>query len=146
MLQPGDEAPDFAVGPTTLHKMLDASAVLIFFFPKAFTPGCTREAKGFCQKHDGLVAAGCAVVGVSSDDQTTQDSFRGSLQLPYPLVGDPGGRIASAYGVRWPLIGLARRASFLVGRDRKIQAAFWSEFDSDAHVTKALEAARSLSR
>jgi len=86
------------------------------------------------------------VVGVSSDSQQANDRFRKSLDLPYPLVGDKGGRIARAYGVRWPIIGLARRGSFLVGRDRKLRAAFLSERDAEAHVTKALEAARALSR
>ena len=86
------------------------------------------------------------MVGVSSDSQETNDRFGKSLDLPYPLVGDPGGRIARAFGVRWPLIGLARRASVLVGQDGKVRAAFHSELDADAHVEKALEAARALSR
>jgi peroxiredoxin Q/BCP len=86
------------------------------------------------------------VVGVSADSQETNDRFRTSLGLTYPLLGDEGGRISRAYGVRWPLIGLARRASFLVGRDRKVRASFRSERDAEAHVTRALEAARGLSR
>jgi peroxiredoxin len=86
------------------------------------------------------------VIGVSADPQETSDRFARSLQLPYPMVGDPGREILRAYGVRWPLLGLARRASFLVGRDRKVRAAFRSETSPDAHVTKALEAARALSR
>jgi peroxiredoxin len=86
------------------------------------------------------------VIGVSADSQETSDRFAKSLDLPYPMVGDPGGEIVRAWGVRWPLIGLARRASFLVGRDRKVHAAFSSEMNPDAHVAKALEAARALSR
>jgi len=86
------------------------------------------------------------VVGVSADPQETSDRFARSLDLPYPLVGDPRGEILRAYGVRWPVVGLARRTSFLVGRDGKVRAAFRSELDADAHVAKALEAARSLSR
>ena len=86
------------------------------------------------------------MIGVSADPQETSDRFAKSLELPYPMVGDPGGKIVRAWGVRWPLIGLARRASFVVGRDRKVRAAFRSEMNPDAHVTKALEAARALSR
>lgn len=86
------------------------------------------------------------MIGVSADSQETSDRFARSLELPYPTVGDPGGRIAGAFGVRWPILGLARRASFLVGRDRKVRWAFWSERDADAHVREALEAARGLSR
>lgn len=86
------------------------------------------------------------MVGVSADSQEKNDRFRKALDLPYPLLGDTGGKIARAYGVRWPLIGLARRGSFLVGRDRKLRSAFLSELDVEAHVTKALEAAQALSR
>jgi peroxiredoxin Q/BCP len=146
VLEPGDAAPDFAVGDTTLHAMLEDKAVVVFFFPKAFTPGCTLEAGGFCREHDRLRSLGCEVVGVSSDSQATNDRFRTSLDLTYPLVGDKGGRIARAYGVRWPLIGLARRASFLVGRDGKVRSALHSERHAESHVTEALEAARGLSR
>lgn len=85
-------------------------------------------------------------MGVSADSQETNDRFRKSLDLPYALVGDSGGRIGSAYGVRWPVVGLHRRASFLVGPDRKVISAFHAEMDALAHVTKALEAARALSR
>jgi peroxiredoxin Q/BCP len=74
------------------------------------------------------------VVGVSKDRQETSDRFRKSLELPYPLVGDPEGVILRAYKVRWPLVGLARRVTYVVGRDRKIRQAFHSEFDIDAHV------------
>jgi peroxiredoxin len=77
------------------------------------------------------------VVGVSADTTETSGRFRASLDLPYPLVADPQGRVLRAYGVRWPLVGLARRASFVVGRDRKVQRAFSSELDADAHVTGA---------
>ena len=86
------------------------------------------------------------MIGVSADPQEKSDRFAKSLGLPYPMVGDPHGKILRAFGVRWPLVGLARRASFLVGRDRTVRAAFRSERDPEAHVTKALEAARALSR
>jgi len=81
-----------------------------------------------------LRQSGCDVVGVSRDRQETNDRFRESLGLPFPLVGDAGGRIATAYEVRWPVIGLARRITYVVGRDRKIQMAFHSEFDATAHA------------
>ena len=86
------------------------------------------------------------MVGVSSDSQEKNDRFAKSLDLPYPLVGDKGGTIARAWGVRWPLIGLSHRASFLVGREGKLLSAFASERDVEAHVTRALQAAQALSR
>jgi peroxiredoxin Q/BCP len=74
------------------------------------------------------------VVGVSKDPQETSDRFRRSLDLPYPLVGDAKGAILRAYKVRWPLVGLARRVTYVVGRDRKIRQALHSEFDIDSHL------------
>jgi peroxiredoxin Q/BCP len=83
------------------------------------------------------------VVGVSKDAQETSDRFRESLKLPYPLVGDPDGAILRSYRVRWPLLGLAQRVTYLVGRDRKIRLAIHRELDIEAHtdgVCRALTA------
>ena len=77
------------------------------------------------------------MVGVSRDSQETNERFRESLGLPYPLVGDPEGRITGAYKVDWPIIGVAKRATFLVGRDRHVRLAFHDEFRMDAHAAQA---------
>lgn len=81
------------------------------------------------------------MIGVSADTPETSERFRCSLELPYPMVGDPEGRILRAYGVRWPLIGLARRATYVIGKDRKVRLAFRSERDVDGHVKQAVAAA-----
>ncbi len=80
------------------------------------------------------------MVGVSGDSQETSDRFRQSLDLPYPLVGDAKGVILTAFKVRWPVIGLARRVTYLVGKDRKVRLAHHSEFDIPAHVNEACAA------
>ena len=72
--------------------MLESGSVVVFFFPKAFTPGCTREAKEFGKEFETLKASGSDVIGVSSDTQETNDRFRESLGLPFRLVGDPRAR------------------------------------------------------
>jgi peroxiredoxin len=77
------------------------------------------------------------VVGVSTDAQATNDRFRKSLDLPFPLVGDPDGAIGKAYGVRWPIVGVHRRASFVIGEDASVREAFWSELDAAEHVAQA---------
>jgi peroxiredoxin len=81
------------------------------------------------------------VVGVSADKPETSERFRCSLELPYPMVGDREGRILRAYGVRWPLVGLARRVTYVIGRDRKVRFAFRSERDVEGHVAQAVAAA-----
>jgi len=139
VLKKGEIAPDFPVGDRSLYQILDGSAVVVFFFPKAFTPGCTKEAGGFRREYETLRKSGCEVVGVSSDSQQTNDRFQASLGLPYPLVGDPEGAISRAYKVRWPIIGVNQRVTYVVSRARKVRVAFHSELDMDAHVTRACE-------
>ena len=80
------------------------------------------------------------MVAVSTDSQATNDRFQKELCLPFAVVGDKGGAIASAYGARWPLIGLARRITYLVGRKRIVLLAFESQFDVKAHVARVQEA------
>lgn len=140
MLKIGDLAPDFAIGDTSLYRMLEERAAAVFFFPKAFTPGCTKEASAFRSEFKNLRLSGCDVVGVSRDPQATSDRFRQSLDLPFPLVGDTEGVVLSAYKVRWPVIGLARRVTYLVDRNRKIKLALHSEFDIGAHVNETCSA------
>jgi peroxiredoxin len=80
------------------------------------------------------------VVGVSRDSQETSDRFRKSLDLPYPLVGDAQGVILNAFQVRWPVLGLARRVTYLVGKNRKVRLAHHSEFNISTHVSEACAA------
>ena len=77
------------------------------------------------------------MIGVSKDDQETSERFRKSLDLPFPMVGDSSGAILRAYRVRWPLIGLARRVTYVVGHDRRIRSAYESQHHVDHHVAQA---------
>jgi peroxiredoxin len=85
------------------------------------------------------------VIGVSEDPQERSDAFRKSLDLPYPLVGDEKGAITSAYKVRWPIVGHARRATFVIDPKRRIRMAFWSELNPDQHVVEACATAETIS-
>lgn len=81
------------------------------------------------------------MVGVSSDAVETAERFRRELDLPFPVVGDPGGSILRAYAVRWPLVGWARRVTYLVGKDGTIQDAHHDERHPLAHVARACQLA-----
>jgi peroxiredoxin Q/BCP len=76
-------------------------------------------------------------VGVSGDTQARNEEFRRSLDLPYPLVGDPEGVVLRAYGVRIPVLGVARRVTYLIGRDGKIASAYASQLVATSHVARA---------
>jgi thioredoxin-dependent peroxiredoxin len=140
MLHMGSVAPDFAIGESSLYEVLERGPAVVFFFPKAFTPICTREAGEFRREFERLQRSDCSVVGVSGDSQEMNDRFRKSLDLPYPLVGDPEGTIRTAYKVRWPILGMAQRVTYVVSPKRQIRVAFHSEFRFDAHAAKACEA------
>ena len=77
------------------------------------------------------------MIGVSRDTQETNDRFKQSLGLPYTLVGDPEETIIRAYDVRWPIIGVTQRVTYVIARNRKIRIAFHSELDMDAHSAQA---------
>jgi thioredoxin-dependent peroxiredoxin len=88
-----------------------------------------------------LQEAGVEVVGISTDGPETLDRFRRERELPFALVSDASGKIARAYGARWPILGLARRVTYLVGRDRRVRLAFRSERDFTAHPERVLREA-----
>jgi len=119
MLKVGDPAPPIdAVASDGARFVLDEQpglCTVIYFFPRAFTPGCTAETKGFRKDFMELDLAGVSVVGVSTDAPETQCAFAESLGVPFPIIGDVGRTICRAYDVLWPLIGVAHRVTYVVG-------------------------------
>ena len=103
-----------------LSRQIGKSVVLLYFYPKDETPGCTREACGFRDSLDELKKQNVEVVGVSFDDAASHQNFIEKNKLTFPLIADTDGKIADAYGVRTPGKEVARRVSFLIGLDGKI--------------------------
>lgn len=88
--------------------------IVLYFFPKAGTPGCTRETRSFAEEYPALAQRGVVVVGVSTDSRDRQHSFAAQCKASFPIVGDPERRIARAFGVLG-FLGMARRVTFLIG-------------------------------
>ncbi len=126
-LKVGDRAPDFTLPdtdgtPVTLSQLLRKGPVILAFYPKAFTPGCTQQNQNF-RDHFGEVAAkGAQVVGISVDSVETQKKFKERYQLPFPLLSDDGGKVAAQYSGKMPLIGFAKRANFVIGQDGLVKS------------------------
>lgn len=99
---PGDPAPDFALvsdsGETIRLREMRGRRVVLYFYPKDDTPGCTVEACGFRDRHHALDDARAVVLGVSPDDVASHVRFKEKYELPFPLLADPDHRVASAYG------------------------------------------------
>lgn len=123
--------------------------VVLYFYPKDDTPGCTKEAIGFTEMADALADAGVVVIGVSKDSVKKHDKFRDKYDLKVILLSDENGTTCEEYGV-WveknmygkTYMGI-ERATFLIGADGKI-AQVWSKVKVPGHVEAVLEAAKSL--
>lgn len=137
MLHVGDTAPEIdAVGSDGKRFVLseqDSLCTVIYFFPKAFTPGCTAETKRFRDNYAEIALAGASIVGISTDQHDTQCRFAESLNAPFPMIADSDHQISKAYDVLWPLIGVTRRVTYIVGENRKIEAIFHHELGIVEH-------------
>lgn len=124
----------------------DGLCTVVYFFPKAFTPGCTRETAQFQDNYNELRLARAALVGVSTDDHSTQCAFAKSLHASFPMIGDKNGAICTAYDVRWPLIGVAKRVTYVIGPDRVILGVFRHEIALEKHRDDVLRLVDELYR
>lgn len=146
-LQPGDEAPDFRAASTTGAELTLADFagnwLVLYFYPKSFTPGCTAEA---CSLRDGYAAiqeTGARILGVSVDKLETQRKFKAEHRLPFELLADSDAAVARAYGVSAMMGAMARRVTFLITPDGRI-ARIIEDVKSAQHDEQVLSALREL--
>ncbi len=141
MLAVGAAAPELTAEaadgkPVTLSS-LRGKPVVVYFYPKDGTPGCTKEACAFRDVWSRYEQAGVAVLGVSRDDAASHRKFAAEHKLPFPLVADPDGTAQRAWGVPSFLGSYDKRVSFLVGADGKI-AHVWPDVDPGVHASEVL--------
>jgi peroxiredoxin Q/BCP len=149
----GSPAPDFSLpidgGGTLALSKLKGGKVVIYFYPKADTPGCTKESMDFSRLKPEFERAGATVVGVSADAVAAQDKFKAKHGLTVPLASDPDRNMIEAYGV-WvektmygkTFMGI-ERATFLVGTDGRI-AKVWHNVKVEGHAEEVLAAVKAL--
>src|ERR1700690_2821227 len=117
MLKVGEMAPPFigrATNGTEISlQALHGRPLVLYFFPKAFTPGCTVETKGFRDNYSEIKALGFEVIGISTDTFETQCRFATEHAVTFPMLADTDKAIVRAYQVLWPLLPLARRVTFV---------------------------------
>ena len=147
MLRPGTPAPQFTAtlddGSTfDLASYRGAKNVVLYFYPKDFTAGCTKEACAFRDDYSEITRHNAVLVGVSSDDEASHGAFREKHRLPFPLIADPGREIIGLYDARG-LLGMTARVTYVVDTAGIVRAAFRHEILIGRHrsaVVKALEA------
>lgn len=148
--KPGDKAPlvtgkDQDGKTWKLENSLGKKIVLLYFYPKDDTPGCTKEACGFRDQMDAFKKDKVEVIGVSFDSEESHKQFIAKHNLNFSLLADTDGKIADAFGVRVPNGNKARRVSFLVGLDGKI-AHVTDSPQADAHLSQMKEAIEKLKK
>jgi peroxiredoxin Q/BCP len=152
-VQEGDAAPDFTMpasgGRTVSRAGLSGKPFVLYFYPRADTPGCTKEACAFQEALPQLGKLGLNVIGVSKDPMKPIEKFAEKYSLKFPLASDEDTAVAQAYGV-WveksnygkKYMGM-ERTTFLVGKDGKI-AKVWRKVKLDGHAAEVMQAAQAL--
>jgi peroxiredoxin Q/BCP len=133
-MEVNDKAPDFNTtdenGKEVASKDFRGKTVVLFFYPKADTPGCTKEACGFRDAYSKIKKLGVIVLGISADSEAKQKKFQEKYHLPYPLLADTDKKICNAFGVIKDKSMYGRifkgisRMTFVIGPDGKIQHIF----------------------
>ena len=139
MLAVGDTAPDFSGQDQhgkqiTLGTSLERGKLVIYFYPKDFTPVCTAQACTFRDATSDLAELGSNVIGVSGDNAESHQRFGQQHKVPFSLLSDPHHRIIKAYGATW-LFGRIRRVTYVIGTDRHILGAFHHELSAAKHLS-----------
>ncbi|OFX16264.1 hypothetical protein A3K71_02760 [archaeon RBG_16_50_20] len=144
----GDNAPDFE-GPTTegktlgLKDFLGKKNVVLYFYPKDDTPGCTKEACSFRDNLQPIRSLGAEIIGVSVDSVESHKKFSTKFSLPFPLISDKEKRIATAYGVL-RVTGTTNRVTFIIDKNGKI-AKIFPKVDVSKHTEEVVAAIKEIS-
>jgi thioredoxin-dependent peroxiredoxin len=145
-LKPGDAMPDTTLvgadGPIQLRDKL-GKPLVVYFYPKDETYGCTIEACKFRDEYEDFVAAGADVIGVSRDDAASHEKFRSSHRLPFTLLSDPEGKVAQAWGVKG-MLGLPGRVTYVFDKAGVLRHRFDSMIRFGRHVDEALAVVKQL--
>jgi peroxiredoxin Q/BCP len=144
----GDLAPDFELaaddGRTVrLSEELKKGRVVLFFYPKAMTPGCTAESCTFRDRGKEFEELGAQRLGISLDSVNKQHQFSTKHNFDFTLLSDKGGQVAKEFGVKRALLPFTKRATFVIDTNRRVLAVVHSEFDTDRHAEEALTVLRS---
>ena len=150
MLATGDKMPEFVLkdqdgNEVRGSELIGDKILIIYFYPKDFTPGCVKEACSFRDNMEKFVESGARVVGISSDSVGTHSKFAKRFNLDYLLLSDPKKAAHQKFGISSSFFGLlSGRVTFVVGLDGVIKFALESQFQPLKHVSNALKAVQEL--
>ena len=138
----GQPAPDWQL-PDTSGQLVSLQQfrgqwVVLYFYPKDDTPGCTAEACAFRDSYEEFQNAGAVVIGVSGDDTPSHERFKSKYNLPFTLVSDANNQLRRTYGVPATFGLIPGRVTYVIDPEGVVRLVFDSQFDFRAHVDKAL--------
>jgi thioredoxin-dependent peroxiredoxin len=143
-MERGDRAPDFELPdetgtPRSLGQLIAAGPIVLYFYPAAMTPGCTAESCHFRDLATEFARLGASRVGISADDVDRQRQFSDKYSFGFPLLSDPDGTVARAYGVHRNLGFMpTKRVTFVIDTDTTILDIIKSEVRFSKHADQAL--------
>ncbi|MBA2677712.1 MAG: peroxiredoxin [Ktedonobacteraceae bacterium] len=145
----GDTAPDFTLPSQTgntvsLRDLISKKNVVLYFYPKDNTPGCTTEACSFRDSYEVFKDAGAEVIGISSDSAQSHQQFATKNRLPFVLLSDENGAIRKLYGVPSTLGLLPGRVTYIIDKEGIIRNIFSSQFTPEKHIEEALKTLQSF--
>jgi peroxiredoxin Q/BCP len=148
-IQVGSKAPDFTLPsqsgtPVRLADRLGERVIVLYFYPRDNTSGCTAEACAFRDSYEVFAEAGADVIGISSDSVDRHAAFAGKHDLPFTLLSDKGGHVRKQYGVPAVLGVLPGRVTYVIDREGSVRHVFSSMTNIGQHVSDALETVRQL--
>jgi peroxiredoxin Q/BCP len=142
VIKVGQAAPEFEAtdcrGRTVKLSELRGKKVVLFFFPKAFTPACTIEVRNFRDHQEQIESMNATLIGVSLDKPERQCEFAKAENIDFALIGDETRKISDAYGVVWPVMRRDRRATFVIDPEGKVKDVFHHEVQVYRHLDDVL--------
>jgi len=148
-LSAGAKAPDFTLNdqhgsPVSLRDFHDQKAVVVYFYPKDDTPGCTKESCAFRDQFTAFSDIGVEVIGISSDSERSHKAFAEKYKLPFKLLSDRDGKVRRAFGVPSSFGFVPGRVTYVIDKQGVIRHAFNSQMNPTRHVDEALEVLKNL--
>ena len=148
-IKKGDQAPDFELPDANgqkvrLYDWVGTKNIVLFFYPKDDTPGCTKEACAFRDSYESFQDLGAEVIGISSDGEQSHQSFAEKHRLPYTLLSDVGSKVRKLYGVPKTLGIFPGRVTYLIDKEGMVRHIFSSQLNILGHINEALDILKSI--
>lgn len=145
----GDSAPDFTLKSqfgveVRLSDFRGKKPVVLYFYPKDFTSGCTKEACAFRDSYEAFKEAGAEVIGVSTGTPEKHSEFAAAYRLPFILLADEGARVRTLYGVPTSMGLIPGRVTYIIDKNGEVKHIFNSQMNPEKHVEEALRILKTL--